>query len=631
MNAAVGRSPGNLATLSVASPPSPARPGSQLPPLEPRGRAALERAWSDNRVGLVALSLAGVLLLLVGLALTERITANGRVMQGVQIGDVDASGMSEEEALAAVQVTAARLEGAPVQVRAGKQDLSVDPSALGLTVDAEASVRAARLAGRSRNPIDQLSGTLMRRLRPDHVPLVIDVDPGRFDAVLDAWVAETGKGLVDGGLQFEGIKVVEIAPKSGIGVERDAAKAQVLAALGRGESDAGDLTIGSTTPAVDRDDVRAAARLARRVLSGPTTVTMGTTPLVLTPEQVAPTLSTEIMESKLVLKSDPSKLRAILGPVLAPLETAPQDATFAINGTAVSVVPAVAGKLVNLDKVGKQIASGKHTIPAEVGEVQPARTTEWAQKLNITELVSSYTTYHPTGAPRVANIHRAADVINGTILGPGDTFSLNAALGPRTLEKGYVLAPQIRADLSYEDSVGGGVSQLSTTLYNATFFGCYKDVTHTVHALYISRYPMGREATLNYPGIDNQFQNDSASGVLIRTSYTAGSITVALYGNKGGRTCRAEGPNVLQTIPPTPEYVDDPTLPAGQMRTIAEGQTGYVVENFRIIDTPGQPQKRERYTERYSATKTKIARGTGGAPALPPPAPSTPLPAVPTS
>ena len=75
---------------------------------------------------------------------------------------------------------------------------------------------------------------------------------------------------------------------------------------------------------------------------------------------------------------------------------------------------------------------------------------------------------------------------------------------------------------SYEDSVGGGVSQLSTTLYNATFFGCYKDVTHSVHALYISRYPMGREATLNYPGIDNQFQNDSSSGVLIRAFYSSG-------------------------------------------------------------------------------------------------------------
>jgi len=574
----------------------------------------------------VLLGVAGALLLLVVLALGERIVENGHVLRGVEVGDVNASGMSEEEALAAVQQSAARLESTPITVRAGKTDLSVDPSALGLSVDAEASVRAAREAGRSRNPINQLSGAMLRRVRPDEVPLVLNIDPGRFDAVLDSWVAQTGKGLVDGGLQFEGTKVVVIQPKSGIGIQRDEAKAQVLGALGRGESDAGSLTIGETTPAVDEQDVRRAARLARGVLASPVTVTVNATPLVLTPEQVAPTLSTEIVESRLVLKTDPLKLRAAFGPPLAALETAPVNADFAINGTAVTVVPAVTGKLVNLDEVGQQIAKGNHTITAQVADVQPARTTEWAQALNITELVSSYTTYYPSGEPRVKNIHRGADGINGMIVGPGDTFSLNAALGPRTIEKGYVSAPQIGADLSYEPSVGGGVSQLSTTLYNAVFFGCYKDVTHSVHALYISRYPMGREATLNYPGIDNQFQNDSKSGILIRAFYSSGSVTVALFGNKEGRTCRAEGPKILETIPPTPQYIDDPSLPVGQQKTIESGHTGYVVENFRIINTPGQPEKRERYQERYAASNTKIARGTGAAPA--PPAPTAPV--VPT-
>ncbi len=282
------------------------------------------------------------------------------------------------------------------------------------------------------------------------------------------------------------------------------------------------------------------------------------------------------------------------------------------------------GKLVDLEAVGKEVAEARHEITGHTEDVQPVRTTEWAQKLNITELVSSYTTNYPCCPPRVQNIHRAADVINNTIVAPGDTFSLNAALGPRTIEKGYASAPQIGADLEYEDSVGGGVSQLSTTLYNATFFGCYKDVTHSVHALYISRYPMGREATLNYPGIDNQFQNDSASGILIKAYYSNSSVTVAFYGNKAGRTCRAEGPNVLQTIPPTDEIVDDPALPAGQTKTVESGHTGYVVENFRIIDTPGQPEKRERYVEHYSASKTKIHRGTGGAPATTPTTPATP-------
>jgi vancomycin resistance protein YoaR len=610
--------------LSVESPPSAARPGTSLPPLEAPGRAALARAWNNQRIGLVLLGVAGVLLILVGLALTERIVEDGHVLNGVQIGDVDASGMSEEDALAAVQTTSARLESTPITVRAGGSDLSVDPTALGLQVDAEASVRAAREAGRSRNPVDQLSGAVLRRFRPDTVPLVVKVDPGRFDAVLDAWVAQTGKGLVDGSLKFEGTRVVEVPPKSGIGIQRDETKAQVLAALGAGKSNAGTLQIGPTTPAVDEDDVQAAARQARAVLSAPVTFTVNGTPITMTPDQVATTLKTEIVQSKLVLRSDAAMLRAILGPTLSKLEVAPVDATFAINGTAVSVVPAVIGKLVDLEKVGDQIAHGKHAFAAVTSDVNPARTTEWAQKLNITELVSSFTTYHKVGQPRVTNIHRAADVINNTIVLPGETFSLNNALGQRTAAKGYVAAPQIGADLEDEDVIGGGVSQVSTTLFNATFFGCYQDVTHTVHALYLSRYPMGREATLNYPSIDNQWKNDSASAVLIKTSYSSGSITVSYYGNKGGRSCKAEGPHILERIPPETVTVDDPTLPAGTSKVTKSGETGYVVENFRIISTPGQPDKRERYVERYAATKTQVNRGTGGAPATAPTTPAVP-------
>ncbi len=489
--------------MSVESPPSAARPGSSLPPLEAPGRAALKRAWENQRFTLIVLAVAGVLLIIVLVAVTERITESGHVLRGVEIGDVNVSGMSEQQALDAIQQRAAQLDSAPVRVKAGSTELAVDPTALNLHVDAAASVRAAREAGRSHNPVNQLAGTVLRRFRSDHIPFVVDVDPARFDAVLDAWVNQTGKGLVDGGLQFQGTQVVTIAPKSGIGIQRAQAKRQVLEALGRGESDAGELRIGPTTPAVDAKDVDRAARLARAVLAAPVTVTVNGTPLLLSPEQVATTLQTEIVNSRLVLKSDPLKLRAAFGNQLVALETPPKDAGFAINGTAVSVVPAVTGKLVDLDAVGREIARGKHAFDATVGEVQPARTTEWAQKLNITELVSSFTTYYTPGQPRVTNIHRAADTINGTIVPPGQTFSLNGALGQRTAAKGYVSAPQIGADLEDEDAIGGGVSQVSTTVFNATFFGCYQDVTHTVHSLYLSRYPMGREATLAVP-LDRQ-------------------------------------------------------------------------------------------------------------------------------
>src|SRR5262249_18604136 len=111
-------------------------------------------------------------------------------------------------------------------------------------------------------------------------------------------------------------------------------------------------------------------------------------------------------------------------------------------------------------------------------------------------LVGSFTTPFPCCQPRVTNIRRAAQLLDGTVLPPNGRFSLNGALGRRTIAKGFVPAPSISGG-ELVDSVGGGISQVSTTLYNAAFFSGLKLVAHTPHSFYISRYPPGREATIS--------------------------------------------------------------------------------------------------------------------------------------
>ena len=151
--------------------------------------------------------------------------------------------------------------------------------------------------------------------------------------------------------------------------------------------------------------------------------------------------------------------------------------------------------------------------------------------------VGGFTTDYPAGETRVTNIHRGADLLNNTVVEPGQTFSLNHTVGPRTAARGFVTAP-VFAQGEFFDDYGGGVSQLATTTYNAGFFAGYADVTHQPHTIYISRYPPGREATVNYGVIDLQFRNDSPHGVLIRTYYSSTSITVSLYGDTDGRSAR---------------------------------------------------------------------------------------------
>ena len=157
--------------------------------------------------------------------------------------------------------------------------------------------------------------------------------------------------------------------------------------------------------------------------------------------------------------------------------------------------------------------------------------TEQLNALGIKEVVSNFTTRHKAGEARVTNIHRMADLVRGTIIRPGEVFSINQLVGERTEEKGFVFAPAIAEGL-HEDQVGGGVSQFATTLFNASFFAGLDFVQYQSHSLYISRYPYGREATLGWPGPDLQIRNTTPYGILIWPSYTNSSLTVTLFSTK---------------------------------------------------------------------------------------------------
>lgn len=558
-----------------------------------------------------------VLLVLVGFTLIERVAYAGDVLPGVAVPGVSIAGASEDDARAQLQELADRLESEPVRAQHDDVVLYVDPQDVGFEVDVDATLQAAREAGRGRNPVAVVQGMVLRRFRDDDVPLVVRYDRDREAKVLGEWAGHVADGLENGSLRFEGAKVIEVPPKSGVGLQLGTARDRLEAELANPDRGTIALPVGPASPAVGITAVHRAAAEARRLLSQPTVITAETTPITVTPEQLAATLGTKVDGRALVLTIDTPKLYDELQPQLAPLETAAQDATWAISGSSATVVPSIPSKSVDLTKVSEQILQGSHAVTAEMISKEPEHDTAWATKQNITGLVSTFTTPFTPGQPRVTNIRTAAAALNGTIVEAGETFSLNAKLGPRTLEKGYVSAPAIAGDLSYYDDVGGGVSQVSTTLWNATFFGGYKDVTHSAHSLYISRYPMGREATLNYPSIDNKFTNDSPNGILIQAYAGASSLTVSYYSTSDGRTVKAEGPNILETIEPTIETTTDPLK-------VQSGYKGYVVEVFRIISRPGQPDVRQRFVTRYSMRPEKVL-----APVAPPPAATTTAPAPP--
>jgi len=576
------------------------------------------------------------------LAVLERLVFSGDVMPNVEVGGIEVGGESEREAFAEVSARAVELETAPILATAGEHELAADPSLLALDVDERASVRAARRAGRSGNPLEQTAGAVLRRLRPDRVDLRVSYNEAALEGVLDGWQRQVLDGSVEGDLRFDGTEVVEILPAAGVGIVRDEARAILADELRSPERNPVTLPVGPVDPKIDAEEVARAAAQARAVLRGDYELaTLGAT-ITITPEQIVSALGTEARGRRLELTLDPDKLRAAIGEGLATLETAPVDATFEVTSTnTVQVVPSVNGRQVDMAEVAELILEGERTIIAPLEEVVPERDTKWAESLGIKEQVSTFTTNHPSGQARVTNIHRAADLINNIVVEPGETFSLNDAVGPRTLERGFVVAPVFYGE--FTEDVGGGVSQLATTFFNAVFFGGYEDVYHKPHTIYITRYPMGREATVNYGTVDLKFRNDSNTGILIRTFYTSSSITVTFYGDKEGRVVREEGRKILAERPVTDELLPCPqppeidknndcaTLAAGATKRIEEGHPGIDVEFYRVIERPGSDPVRERFFWRYRMTPNRILVGTtpesttlpGETTTVPPPGPPT--------
>ena len=288
----------------------------------------------------------------------------------------------------------------------------------------------------------------------------------------------------------------------------------------------------STPPRVTTTAARIAALRVHRLVDKPRTIVLGTSSYRLDPPVLRSLVDVRRTEGGFTIRFDPSRLARL---ALLPAATPARDAAFRIEGERAVVVPAVPGR--TLDVAGTALAladPARTTIAARVSLVPPSVTTEELTALRIRERVSAFTTYYPAGQPRVTNIRRASQVLDGTILRPGATFSMNEALGERTTSKGYVPAPQIASN-RYVDSVGGGISQVATMLYNGAFFAGLELVEHQPHSLYIDRYPLGREATISWGGPELIFRNDWPAGVLIDLEAGEASITVGFFSSRLGR------------------------------------------------------------------------------------------------
>ena len=353
---------------------------------------------------------------------------------------------------------------------------------------------------------------------------------------------------------------------------------------------------------------------AERALSAPIALTRGESRLVLDPDDLAALLAVERRNPDLALVADAGRVDALVATDLrAQLETEPVDASFEIAGDTVQIIPSTDGFRFDPESAAEQIiqvATGDGDREAELdGEfVEPELTTADAEALGIVERVSSFTTHFQAGQSRVTNIQRIAQLIDGVVIEPGDTFSVNGHVGPRTRDKGFVAGGAIEAG-EFVSAIGGGVSQFATTMYNAAYFGGYAIPEFKPHSYYISRYPAGREATLNYPDIDLKVHNTSPHGILVQTSYTSTSVTVAFWGTKWVEVESVEGPRRNVRQPPT-RVNENPALAEGTERVVQSGRAGFDITVTRVLRFPDGREEREPVNTRYVAEPRIVERGT---------------------
>lgn len=270
--------------------------------------------------------------------------------------------------------------------------------------------------------------------------------------------------------------------------------------------------------------------------------------------------------SWLAVALDPAVIAGPLEAALGRLERKPVDGAFRVVGDRVVVVAARAGR--RLDIAGIAAAAVQRpgrSVTARFVPMRPLLTTAKARAMRIVEPVAEFTTPFACCPPRVTNIRRGAQILNGQIIPPGGLFSLNAALGERTRERGFLPAPTILAG-RLVDAVGGGVRQIAATLYNARFFAGLDLVEHTPHEFFTSRYPMGREATISWGLPDRVIRNSWPAGALIEARADTQSITIRHISSTLGRRVESEAGHPYARSPARTRVVMAATLPPGDER-----------------------------------------------------------------
>jgi vancomycin resistance protein YoaR len=546
---------------------------------------------SDRRTAIVLGG--GLLLLLAVLMAMAYALAGSGVPFGTRVLGVEIGGLAPDAAAQKLENGLGHRVDEPIPLVLDGQSAALDPTVAGLRLDTRATVE--RASRRSPNPLM----LFYQLLGPNDVDPVINVDRRKLDSAIDRLAKKLDQPVREGGVLFRDGRAVAVEPRAGRRLDRVAAVARVRSAyLVAGEP----LTLGSSPvePMVTAAEVdRAMTEFAEPALSGPVRLNVDDQTIDVSTQALAGALSMQAdLAGRLQPRLSAEKLRESLATDLDRVEREPRDATFRIVNGRPHVVPAVDGVRVKADVLRDAVLAAlprgaSRTATVATTPTKAELTTEEAGDLGITEKLSTFTQHFPYAAYRVRNIGTAARYIDGTVLAPGDVFSMNGTVKERTPENGYTTGTVI-SEGRFREDLGGGVSTITTATWTAAFYAGLERLEQRAHSFYISRYAPGLEATVSWGALDLRFRNDSPTGVLITAAAGNDQVTITMWGTKRYDVKAEFGPRT--NLRPFETVYD--SRPGCVEQT---GVAGFDITVTRVFQRQGQVVKREPMKTSYNA------------------------------
>lgn len=535
---------------------------------------------------------AAVVLVIVGLYLAVALRSGATAAAGTTVGGVGIGGMTVEEAEQAVTDALGPVSTRRLRVVALDQTYVIRPADAGLGLDAAASVAPA--FGHTWNPLELVG----RFLGGETLPAVAAVDEAALAEQVSAIADAIDVAPIEPTLTFDGTSPVLDPGTAGRALDEAATQQALVDAVLRKRSPI-QATVVKVEPDADQQAQQEAIAFARAAVSGPVEVTAGTVTAEIPARAIADALSFTATDGRLEPSLDGAVLHASIKKELAPIEVKGRDATFKIRKGVPRVVPSKVGRGVSDEELSTSVVGvldkegSARAVTVDVGVREPSLTTEEAAQLGVTEKLGSFTQAFPYAAYRVQNIGEAARRVNGTLLMPGDTFSMNDTIGERTEKNGYTVGFVIGSGGVFDEALGGGVSTATTAVWTAAFYSGLERVQTVAHSIYISRYKPGLEATVAWGIFDMKFRNDTPNAVFITAGITNSSVTVSMWGTKVYDEVKSEsGPRT--NIKPFDTIYDKSKTCLGQ-----EGVDGFTIVVDRVFYKDGAEVRREPITTTY--------------------------------